>query len=205
MPAWVHTAQVHENPMLAPDREETETPPEAKRSWSGILLILNGACLAATLAVAGMMLLAWAPLRELGEIDDRLAKLDGIEQRLRDGVENATDRVDRSIQRRIDGVDAELGGLTNGLGQLRASVGQGVELLEETSAQIDETFAGALLAITELAEQPVPGQPPLFPGQIDEADLPSSHDSMERLTPSSQFERQELPDGSVAYRRRGSP
>jgi len=207
MPAWVHTAQVHENPAPAPvpapvtDRQETQTPPETKRSWSAILLVLNGACLSATLAVAVTMMLAWRPMQDLDTLDNRMARLDGIEQRLSGRVDGAADRVDRAIQGRIDRVDAGLGGLADGLGQLRVSVGQSVDTLDDTSARLDETFAGALLAITELTETANPSQNTEQRRAVKFAAQggPPFDESLGPASP--EFQRQELPDGSVAYRR----
>lgn len=205
MPAWVHTAQVHENPAPAPapvtDRQETQTPPETKRSWSAILLVLNGACLSATLAVAVMMILAWRPMHDLDALDNRMARLDGIEQRLSGRVDGAADRVDHAIQGRIDRVDAGLGGLADGLGQLRVSVGQSVDALDDTSARLDETFAGALLAITELTETANPSQDWETPMATASTGPDSTPETLDQRPSSPQFQRQELPDGSVAYRR----
>ncbi|MCP3057122.1 hypothetical protein [Aurantimonas marianensis] len=146
-----------------------------------------------------MMLLAWRPMQNLDDLDNRWAKLDGVEQRLSRRIEGAADRVDHAIQGRIDRVDAGLGGLADGLGQLRVSVGQGVNALEDTSARLDETFAGALLAITELAETANPSQdwePPVAAASAD-----STPETLDQRPSSPQFQRQELPDGSVAYRR----
>ncbi len=205
MPAWVHTAQVHENPAPAPartsvpDRRETQTPPETKRSWSALLLVLNGACLSATLAVAVTMMLAWRPMQNLDALDNRMARLDGVEQRLSGRVDGAADRVDRAIQGRLDRVDAGLGGLADGLGQLRVSVGQGVNVLEDTSARLDEAFAGALLAITELTETANPNRDWETP--MATAVAGSTPETLDQRPSSPQFQRQELPDGSVAYRR----
>ncbi|MEF2073087.1 hypothetical protein [Consotaella aegiceratis] len=193
----------------------------SKRSSHSLVLMFSGACLAvaATLSVATVV--TWRPLQELREIDRRLSALDGVEHRLGDHFDSGLDRVDTSVASRIgamgetvtarfDQIDLGLRGLQTGLGDLHASVEDSAGVMLDTGARMDEAFAAAVAEIAQLADTvstdvasslvaagPGPDQgsglDPLAVGSIDPA-------GSTRATPSTRFERQELPDGSVAYR-----
>lgn len=203
-PTWVEAVHDNVRPLpAAPDRPlDARGRPWWRRHGSGLILALNGACLAATVTLGATTLAAWQPLRELRQIDDRLTALSAAEERLGGKI----DRSDAGVLQRIEGLNQGIQGLKGDLGQIRMSVDESVGMIRETSAGVDEALATALVAASEMADaerRTAEARAAAEAGE-DAADLgwtvpsPSASPLRDEVSP-PRFERRELPNGSVAY------
>ncbi|MCQ8784099.1 hypothetical protein [Mangrovibrevibacter kandeliae] len=190
-PMWMDAVAVYSAPTVEARVETPKAP--AGSLGPQMLMVASGACLAASVTAVVMLFLAWRPLHELREIDGRLATLDGIEKRLGDHVTGQLDRVDTGLRIRIDRMDDHIGGLSQTLGALRSSVDDSVGILQDTSARMDESLSAAIVTMAEV------GQPD--PTHTASIAAPAASDAAPEPDTAPRFERRELPNGSVAYRK----
>ncbi|SJZ95354.1 hypothetical protein [Consotaella salsifontis] len=189
----------------------------------GMLFAFGIASLAVTGTLVMTIMLSWQPLQSLKDMNRRISALDGAEARLSqhmdDGVQSVVNHVESRISGlrsnmdgRFDQLDFELRGVDSRLTEVRHSMGEGVEMLHDTSARMDEALSAAVVEISQLGEMQVAARaaakskPAIDPFIVGAVPAGGTSSGGGHATPSSpeaavaRFQRVELPDGSVSYR-----
>ncbi|WP_322187652.1 hypothetical protein [Fulvimarina sp. 2208YS6-2-32] len=200
-----------------PKSQPASDDPGRPSNWSKLVVCLNVACLTATVSISAMIAASFQPWRSLQTMSEKITAMEKAEDRLRADIVNAASRIDGIVQLRLDRSDSAQFQIMQGLGALRTSVEHTVETVRDGGSRVDDRLSAMLVSIAELtlpaaALHPAPAEGRRS-GPKTVAALPPSFEDMTGAIPtpkssplpdgdgSMMFERREMPDGSVAYRR----
>ncbi|MER0238390.1 hypothetical protein [Fulvimarina sp. MAC8] len=181
--------------------------------WPYIVLCLNVACLTATVSIGAILAASYQPWQTLDAMNEKLGRMEGAEQRLSREIIHTSSRTDGLIQLRMDQSDAKQYELLSGLGSLRDSIDDTVGAIRESDVHVEDRLSEMMMSISDLqtASISTPGERRSGPKTVS-AVLPASESETTSVPAptrspgqvqqaASKFERREMPDGSVAYRR----
>ncbi|MEN3791617.1 hypothetical protein [Fulvimarina sp. MAC3] len=202
---------VWDNPGSVSENEAREGDPPSK--WSKIVLCLNVACLTATVSIGAILTASYQPLQTIAAMNDKLGVIEGAEQRLRSDITHSASRTDGLIQLRMDHSDAAHFELLTGLGGLRDSVAESSSAMRQSDVRVEDQLSDMMMSLADL-QTAVSFSPEtrksgpktiaavLSSGEGEPVRVPAPTRSPgASRQASSKFERHEMPDGSVAYRR----
>ncbi|MEX6509123.1 hypothetical protein [Jiella sp. M17.18] len=175
------------------------------------VLFIGGAGFSAGLTVAIVTIALMRPMQTLERISGRIDALDGMEARLRDDMARNADKVDGLIRQHADRSDARLNDVAQTLGSLRQDVSEATHASARTANNVDESLSRMLVTIADLTiPAPASSNEKATASDRKEIAAPLVAPTVETAVPAPtaapvrgavRFERQELADGSVAYRR----
>lgn len=198
-----------------PDATLTSEVKDKDRSsiWSKIVLCLNVACLTATVSVGAILAASYRPWQTIEAMNETLDKMTGAEERLRSNISHSASRTDGLIQLRMDRSDAAQYALLTELGGLRKGIDDHAGATRESEVQVEDRLSEMMMSLSELQtavsfapESRRSGPKTVAAVIAAEEGEPASVPAPTRSPGADQqaspkFERQEMPDGSVAYRR----